>query len=136
MSYKKLFIFFFVLLLIGGCSKNTNKANIDEKIFSEGEQIVKLYAKAYNGDDDAGEKADDLAKSFLKKYDEDTYSFSSTKDKLFVRNIKLLQLKYDTYSIQTVSDMFSGDSDSDATKEEVKNLLLQIKDEYGISLDE
>ena len=66
MNNKKLIILFSLLIIfISGCSKDNNKANLDEEMFEEGKQVVKLYAQAYNGDEDAGSEASNLADSFF-----------------------------------------------------------------------
>lgn len=127
-KYKNLMLLFIAFILISGCSKDTNKANINEKMFEDGKQVVKEYSKVNNGGDD--EKAGALMSSFLQKYEKSSYS--SENEEYFVKSLKLLDLEYRNYFINKAN----GDEQaSSEAKNEMKNTLLKIKNAFGILLD-
>ncbi len=118
-----------LILFISGCSKDRNKADIDEKMFDEGKQVVKLYSKVYNGEDD--KKVTVATDKYLIKYQaSNTLSFH---EKLFVGYIRCLELSYQVYA----SDKAIGDKPKiRQDREEMKKILLKFKDTFGISLEE
>jgi len=112
---------------------DTNKANVNEKIFEEGTQVVKLYAQSYDSEDkNRVSKAAKLASSFLDKYD--TNNYSSEVDKFFVQTIKLLQIEYLVYEMEKTVGKLGKDSDIDSKKAKIQALFLHIKDMFGISI--
>lgn len=133
MKCRKLLIFAVLFIIVAsGCSKDKlNKANVDEEIFEEGKQIVKLYAQAHNGEDKWRE-ASGASQAFLEKYREDAESKLEVNDLFFVHAIELLNIQYMSYEIQKDIDELTGGSVSGRKKEEIKKSLLQFKDEYGI----
>ncbi|KMY50539.1 hypothetical protein [Peribacillus loiseleuriae] len=102
------------------------------EIFRKGEQIVQLYAKAFNGNDGARSEALELATSFLEKYEE--ANILSIHDKIFVKTIEALEIKFTIYVMQQLNEYMGRNNNSEEIKEEIKELLLKIKDEYGISI--
>ncbi|MBS2970377.1 hypothetical protein J9317_16645 [Metabacillus sp. KIGAM252] len=129
--------FFALLILMCGCGdRDTNKLDIDKNIFTEGKQIVKLYAKAYNedGEGESGSKAHELANAFLGDYE--TGNYSSEDEEYFITLIKLLQTQYTVYGIADFNESLSGEDEGvESAKEKVKDSLLEIKETFGISLE-
>ena len=136
MNNKFMLVIFCILsLTISGCSSDKNIEKLDEELFNDGKQIVKLYAKVYNGDDDSASEASDLVEDFLSSYKND--SNLSESEMQFVYQIEILYLQYRNFMVKSVSEEISGDSvgESDEFKEEMKNTLLEFKESFGISLE-
>jgi hypothetical protein len=70
MRCKKIIFLMLAIWVIGGCGKDTNKANIDKVMYEKGKEIVKLYAQVYDGKDKVTE-AQNAAAKFIEKYDID-----------------------------------------------------------------
>lgn len=128
MKFNRIIFLAFFILLVSGCSSSggdTNKANLNEEMFDEGKQVVKLYAQQYNGED-VGSELSDSVESFLSSYAD---NYSSENEEYFVSSIELLKAKYEVYIIKQAI------GEGEGTKEEIKELLLRFKDEFGISLE-
>ncbi|MGE8079240.1 hypothetical protein [Peribacillus loiseleuriae] len=106
--------------------------SVDGEIYKEGERIVQLYNKAFDGNDKARGEGLELVTSFLDKYEE--AANLTIADKIFVKTIEALKVKFTIYVIQQLNEYMGKNNNSEEIKEEIKNMLLKIKNEYSIPL--
>lgn len=137
MLIKKLIVPLSMLLFLCGCGGDDNKLELDETLYEEGAQVVKLYASAHQntGDGEAEKKAADAAEEFLESYESGSYE--SEEEEEFVGGIRLLKERFLLFGMQRVLEEMGGDleGESEETKEGVKELLLYFKDRFGIELE-
>ncbi|WP_243356871.1 hypothetical protein [Bacillus litorisediminis] len=135
MLLKKLTIILSFAFLVSACSSDastdTNKANINGEMFTEGKQIVKLFAEFYNGEDDKGDQAEELATSFLEKF-ENEYS-SGSYDEVFYTSIMALKAQFTSYFL---AEYTGKDAiELGLIKEDIRGTLLVIREDFGISFE-
>ncbi|WP_077329672.1 hypothetical protein [Virgibacillus siamensis] len=128
------FIFIIVLLLImAGCSNkaSTNKANLDKEVFENGLKLTQIIHANINGED-ISNGYEELSEYFEVMYKKDT--FSSPEEELFVSQLVLLLMMNKTFIIQKANENVSAEDygESDGTKEEIKKLMYELKDEFGV----
>lgn len=122
----------FMLLVLGACS--SNKLELDESLFKDGQTLMEQYEKGLNGEDVTPD--DDVEQMFQALYDDE--EFSSEEEELFVSDIVLLKTQYEAYLAQSGYESFSGDTSgdsvdtSDSTKEEAMEVIKEMKDKFGM----
>jgi len=117
-----------LIFMLAACS--SNKLELDEDLFTDGQTLMQQYEKGLNGEDITPDES--IATMFQALYDDG--DFSSEEEELFVSQVVLLKAQYEAFLAQSGYENYSGDEsgDSEDTKEQAIETINEMKDKFGM----
>ena len=117
-----------LIFMLAACS--SNKLDLDEDLFTDGQTLMQQYEKGFNGEDVTPDES--IATMFQALYDDG--DFSSEEEELFVSQVVLLKAEYEAFLAQSGYESLAGDEagKSEDTKEQAIETINEMKDKFGM----
>jgi len=113
---KKVLLFLSVMIVLFGCSAKVHK-NISEDMAKDTEQILSIFDKAIEEDEDISEKDKEIMLHYQAAYGADTSKLSEEENRLYILTEKLIDTPELFITLESDKERFQQ------SKKEIQNVI-------------